>query len=229
VGVLVNRELSVTATDLFESVDSTNPIPATGNFITDSASGDLTGLEVVSVDFNGTPHDVTGGNATIVGDFGTLEISSDGTYTYTPDTGNDTDGADSFTVTVEDTIDGGQVSADLDIAVDVQDTEAAPLAPLTANAIMLDGMEDPSGDDTDPSETGEKVELADNFLLDDAAPTIDLGDEIRSELEDLASLIAQRIEESAPDLQNLLMERFDQFAELLPEFNKQQLNDEQPI
>jgi VCBS repeat-containing protein len=184
---------------------------------------------VVSVDFGGTPHDVTGGNATIVGDFGTLEINSDGTYTYTPDTANDTDGTDSFAVTVEDTIDGGQVNADLDITVDVQDTEAAPLAPATANAIMLDGMEDPSGDDTDPSATGEKVELADNLLLDDAAPTIDLGDEIRSELEDLASLIAQRIEESAPDLQNLLMERFDQFAELLPEFNKQQLNDEQPI
>jgi hypothetical protein len=225
VGVLVNRELSVTATDLFESVDSTNPIPATGNFITDSASGDLTGLEVVSVDFNGTPHDVTGGNATIVGDFGTLEISSDGTYTYTPDTGNDTDGTDSFTVTVEDTIDGGQVSADLDITVDVQDTEA--LAPLTANAIMLDGLEDPSGDDTDPSETGEKVELADNFLLDDAAPTIDLGDEIRSELENLASLFDRRGEDT-PDLQALLLERIDHVTDLLLDL-RQEFNDEQPI
>jgi hypothetical protein len=56
---------------------------------------------------------------------------------------------------------------------------------------------------------------------------IDLGDEIRSELENLASLFDRRGEDT-PDLQALLLERIDHVTDLLLDL-RQEFNDEQPI
>ncbi len=71
---------------------------------------------VTNVNFEGTDYPVVSGAATtVVGNFGTLVINNDGTYTYTANT-NDPDGVDEFTYTLTD-FDGDQDTAELTITV----------------------------------------------------------------------------------------------------------------
>ena len=141
VGVAITRDISVTATDLIENQQITVGEAPTGNFITDAATGGHPAdLEVTSVTFNGTQHVLTDGEVTVVGDHGSLLIHADGSYAYTPDTGNPTGGVDSFSITVSDAVHGVEHSANLNIDVSVQDVGPAPL--MAAHATTETLMED---------------------------------------------------------------------------------------
>jgi T1SS-143 domain-containing protein len=106
------------ATDDFNSAEE-------GQFITGdvranddlSQDGDDTGDNTITnVEFNGVNHAVpAGGSVTIVGDYGTLVINSDGTYDYTANS-NDPDGTDVFNYILTDR-DGDTAEATLSIEV----------------------------------------------------------------------------------------------------------------
>ncbi len=84
----------------------------------DDAGSDGLGA-VVSVTFNGAITNIApGATVNIIGAHGTLQISSNGNYTYTPDGG--TDGTDAFLYTMDD-YDNDQSSACLTIRVDQDD------------------------------------------------------------------------------------------------------------
>src|SRR5690606_3356482 len=109
------RELNVTATDMLGEADAD---PVEGNFIDQSASGDLSDLAVTSVSFNGEPSPVVAGEpTTVTGDYGVLLINADGTYPYAPSTELGSAGSDSFSVVVQDTATGDEVTANLSITV----------------------------------------------------------------------------------------------------------------
>ncbi len=88
----------------------------TGDVVANDDTGQENGHAVTNVTFNGTDHAVpVGGSVTIVGDYGTLVMNSDGTYDYTTNS-NDPDGTDIFTYTLSD-CDGDTDTATLTITV----------------------------------------------------------------------------------------------------------------
>ncbi|MGE4313608.1 MAG: DUF5801 repeats-in-toxin domain-containing protein, partial [Pseudobdellovibrionaceae bacterium] len=96
-----------------------------GNVLTNDDLGvDLGDLKaVVSVEHNGTVYPMSSlpnGSVTIVGQYGTLVLNTDGSYTYTANNVN-SDQVDHFTYTYRDS-DGDTTTADLDITVKDQDT-----------------------------------------------------------------------------------------------------------
>ena len=89
----------------------------TGNVVANDELSEDNPNTVSQIHFNGTDFTIpSGGSATIVANFGTLVIDSDGTYTYTTND-NDPDGTDTFTYTLRG-YDGDTDTADLSIPCD---------------------------------------------------------------------------------------------------------------
>ena len=131
VGLLEQRTLEVTATDLTETHTVTVVSPATGNYLEAATAGDTANLVVTKVTFNGIDHDVPGDGSPITGAFGSLTISADGTYTYTPAPGTAGIGVDTFTVTVVNPVTGTEQSGTLQLGSQFGTGEAS--SPLVAN------------------------------------------------------------------------------------------------
>ncbi|UIJ44857.1 Ig-like domain-containing protein [Sphingomonas cannabina] len=126
--------LSVTGTDSdFTDIASVDPIPASGNVITDAGPGgevDVVSPATVvhSVTVNGVTTDVTADGTTVTGQFGTLVINLDGSYTYTPHADASAIGqAEQFQYTIRDS-DGELETANLTITIGSDDITGAPVA-----------------------------------------------------------------------------------------------------
>jgi T1SS-143 domain-containing protein len=100
-----------------DSNHSDNGETVSGNVVTnDDIGADGNDAPVTQVEFNGVTYDMPeDGILTVEGEYGTLVMNADGTYTYTPNgTG---DGTDTFTYTITDG-DGDTAQAHLSICVD---------------------------------------------------------------------------------------------------------------
>jgi VCBS repeat-containing protein len=139
-GIGTLREISVTATDQVENVQITVGERADGNFIDAAATGNTDDLRIGEVEFNGVTHALVNGTVTVEGAFGTLVFSADGSYIYTPHTNATAGGTDNFTVVVVDPVTGNELSSDLTIDVEVQDTSAITMASASASASASDDM-----------------------------------------------------------------------------------------
>ncbi|WP_246777650.1 Ig-like domain-containing protein [Rhizobium sp. BG4] len=137
IGVALTRDISVVATDLTEQVNVSVGEKATGNFIASSATGSVDDLQVGSVNFDGHAHAMVNGSVSVTGDFGTLLIHADGSYTYTPDTGVAAGGTDHFAVTVFDPDTGNALTADLSIDVDIHDASSATAAASSISTLAF--------------------------------------------------------------------------------------------
>ncbi len=115
-----------------------------GNVLGNDDGGEDTPANVTDISFNGETVAVpNAGTITVDGEFGNLEISADGSYTYTPFGGKD--GVDQFTYTLTDG-DGDTDTAVLSITVSVDDAPKvdAPEALKTSDA-DLDPTDEDSG------------------------------------------------------------------------------------
>ncbi len=123
INVADDGPVAVDDTAALSNADNT----ATGNVVTNDDVGfDDDGSAVTAVSFNGTTVAVPAtGTATIAGNFGSLTIAADGSYTYTRS--SNAGGTDTFTYTLTDG-DGDTDTADLDVAV------AADGTPVVVNA-----------------------------------------------------------------------------------------------
>ncbi len=84
-----------------DTASTTGATPVSGNVITNDDVGEDTPGSITAVTFGGTTTAIASGQTvTINGQFGTLQISSTGAYTYTPT--NTTFGTDNFTYTLAD-------------------------------------------------------------------------------------------------------------------------------
>lgn len=154
--------------DVPDAVNDTDSIaagqfgPATGNVITDAAAGDAgdgdTGADtrgadgaavsaIVSVNNGGGATTVGGGGATINGQYGSLTINTDGSYSYTRNAGTAGGVNDTFTYTLRDG-DGDTDTATLTISI----ADARPVAAANATALLDDdalpgGIANGTGDD----------------------------------------------------------------------------------
>ena len=135
IGVSLTRAISVTATDVTDQVHVSVGENADGNFIGGSASGDTSDLRVSAVEFNGTDHTLANGSLSLEGQYGTLVMHGDGSYTYTPHTSAPDGATDTFGVTVVDTVTGNDLTADLSINIDVENGS-------TANTAMVASSDD---------------------------------------------------------------------------------------
>ncbi|HBS83120.1 MAG TPA: hypothetical protein DEA72_08675, partial [Halomonas campaniensis] len=168
VGVAITRELDVTATDLLEVEDITVGEVAEGNFIDEAASGDAGNLEVQSIAFNGTEFTPVNGEIEVVGEYGTLVINADGSYTYTPNAEAGSAGVDSFTVNVVDTVTNEEKSANINAEVALVDVPGEgdadapdmPTAAFNAAGNEVTGEAEPSSTVTVYDENGEEIGTA---------------------------------------------------------------------
>ncbi len=118
------------AADDTASVGS-DPLVVDGNVLTNDHVGNDGNGHVVSVTFNGTTVAVPAvGSVTVVGDYGTLLLSADGTYHYT--SSNTALGTDRFTYTMAD-CDGDQSKAILSVAV--TDLDVVPVVAPSVSAV----------------------------------------------------------------------------------------------
>ncbi|NPT32843.1 BapA/Bap/LapF family large adhesin [Vreelandella venusta] len=168
----ITRDLDVTASDLLEIEDITVGESAEGNFIDEAASGDTGNLEVQSITFNGTEFTPVNGEIEVVGEYGTLVINTDGSYTYTPDAEAGSSGVDSFTVDVVDTVTNEVKSANINAEVALVDVPGegdadadldapdAPTAEFNADGDMVTGDAEPSSTVTVYDENGEEIGTA---------------------------------------------------------------------
>src|SRR5690606_13715988 len=78
VGLLQQRTLSVTATDIAETHTVTSVSPAEGDFLDAATAGADAELVVSKVTFNGVEHEVPAGGTTISGAYGELTIHPSG-------------------------------------------------------------------------------------------------------------------------------------------------------
>ena len=132
-GDVVSGLISIqVADDAPVAVDDTNSLSdvqtvQTGNVLANDDAGNDTQTVVTQVTFDGATVDVPAtGTATVVGDFGTLSIAADGSYTYTRT--SDAAGDDVFTYSITD-YDGDTSQANLTIttadANDVPEVDAS--------------------------------------------------------------------------------------------------------
>ncbi len=100
VTISVKDDIAVAKDDNGGTTKGTDP-KLTGNVLTNDTKGQDTTTYVTSVKFDGKTYAVpASGNATIVGDHGTLVINKSGTYTYTAK--NKENGTDKFTYVITD-------------------------------------------------------------------------------------------------------------------------------
>ncbi|MGK6321439.1 BapA/Bap/LapF family large adhesin, partial [Sphingomonas sp. DT-204] len=132
-GLLGN--LSVTGVDTdFTAPPTVVPVAASGNVVTDPGPGgetDVTSPETVvhSVTMNGVTTPVTADGTIVAGQFGTLVINLDGSYTYTPNADAGVIGeTEQFQYTIEDRRDGELETANLAITIGSDDVTGAPVA-----------------------------------------------------------------------------------------------------
>ncbi|WP_440978095.1 BapA/Bap/LapF family large adhesin [Sphingomonas pseudosanguinis] len=134
-GVGLLGSLNVRGVDSdFTDVASAVPAPVSGNVITDP--GPTGQIDVVSpqtrvesVTLNGVTTQVTVDDTVVTGQWGTLIIDRDGSYTYTPNANAASIGkVDSFTYTLLDASDNERESARLTISIGSPDITGAPIA-----------------------------------------------------------------------------------------------------
>ncbi|WP_367268647.1 BapA/Bap/LapF family large adhesin [uncultured Sphingomonas sp.] len=180
-GVGLLGGLSVTGVDSdFTDVGQIVPVVTNGNVITDP--GPTGQVDVVSpqtrvesVTLNGVTTAVTG-SATVVGQWGTLIMGSDGRYSYTPNADAAVLGkTDRFTYTLFDASDGERESATLTISIGSPDITGAPIAVndvATAAATFVNVVETvPAAIDTSfatpAALTGTRTaQITDSFTVD---------------------------------------------------------------
>ncbi|OSZ65191.1 hypothetical protein CAP40_15445, partial [Sphingomonas sp. IBVSS2] len=118
----------------YTHVGAVQPSAAAGNVITDPGPGgavDVVSPQTVvqSVTMNGVTTNVAAGGTSIHGDWGTLVINPNGSYTYTPDANAAAIGhADTFTYTLVNPTSGELESATLTVTIGSPDITGAPLA-----------------------------------------------------------------------------------------------------
>ena len=118
----------------YTHVGAVQPSAAAGNVITDPGPGgavDVVSPQTVvqSVTVNGVTTNVTAGGTSIHGDWGTLVINPNGSYTYTPDANAAAIGhADTFTYTLVNPTSGELESATLTVTIGSPDITGTPLA-----------------------------------------------------------------------------------------------------
>lgn len=101
VKVIINDDAPVAYDDNGGTVDEGQQV--SGNVMTNDLKSQDDANTISKVVFNGASHTVpASGQATIIGNFGTLKISANGTYTYTAKDGISADGQDVFTYTLRD-------------------------------------------------------------------------------------------------------------------------------
>jgi VCBS repeat-containing protein len=161
-GIGTLREISVTATDQVENVQISVGERAEGNFIDAAATGNTDDLRIAEVDFNGVTHVLVNGSVTVEGAFGTLVFNADGSYIYTPHTTATAGGTDDFTVVVIDPVTGNELSSDLTIDVEVQDTSAITMASASDETMSLAMADDGGGSDVTDSPDDNARTTADN-------------------------------------------------------------------
>ncbi|QRY96341.1 BapA prefix-like domain-containing protein [Sphingomonas paucimobilis] len=134
-GVGLLGSLNVRGVDSdFTDVASAVPAPVSGNVITDA--GPTGQIDVVSpqtrvesVTLNGVTTQVAVDDTVVTGQWGTLIIDRDGSYTYTPNANAASIGkVDSFTYTLLDASDNERESARLTISIGSPDITGAPIA-----------------------------------------------------------------------------------------------------
>ena len=142
-GIGLLGSLSVSGVDAdFTDIAGVTPIASSGNVITDAgASGELDitapGTRVASVSVAGIPTLVSAGGSIVAGQWGSLSINPDGSYTYTPNADAGAVGrTDVFTYTLIDPSDGELASATLSISIGSPDITGAPIA--VADQVVAD-------------------------------------------------------------------------------------------
>ncbi|RYD44483.1 MAG: tandem-95 repeat protein [Sphingomonadales bacterium] len=160
--------------DVPDAVNDTDSIaagqfgPATGNVITDTAAGDAGDADagadtrgadgaavsaIVSVNNGGGATTVGGGGATINGQYGSLTINTDGSYSYTRNAGTRGGVSDQFTYTLRDG-DGDTDTATLTISIaDAAPVTATNAAVLLDDDALLGGIAGGTGDDVNSQNT----------------------------------------------------------------------------
>ena len=132
-GVLGRLDIAGQDSD-FTDIAAIVPAPGSGNVITDPGPGGEVDVvspatRVDSVTHNGVVTTLTGNGTIVTGDWGTLVINTDGSYTYTPNANAAAIGnTDVFTYTLIDPGDGERESASLSITIGSGDITGAPLA-----------------------------------------------------------------------------------------------------
>ena len=120
------------ANDDFASVEEGSNV-ITGNVTGNDDVGEDIDGSVINVRFNGTDYPVVSGVATVIdGDYGTLEINADGSYTYTSDANVAGNVIDAFIYTLQD-FDGDTDTARLKITVTDQNDN-----PILAETVALE-------------------------------------------------------------------------------------------
>ncbi|MBL4589943.1 MAG: cadherin-like domain-containing protein, partial [Alphaproteobacteria bacterium] len=118
--IAVNDDGPVADNDTNTVADTVNSV--NGNVITNDEVGFDEDGTVVNVNFNGVDYAVPAvGTVTVTGNFGTLQLAADGTYTYTR--AGDVNGQDVFTYTLRDA-DGDTDPATL--TINVEDIDIKP-------------------------------------------------------------------------------------------------------
>ena len=118
----------------FTDIGQVIPALTTGNVITDVGPGGQVDVvspqtRVESVTLNGVTTAVVADDTVIVGQWGTLTIDRDGSYSYTPNASATVLGkVDNFTYTLLDASDGERESATLSISIGSPDVTGAPIA-----------------------------------------------------------------------------------------------------
>lgn len=135
VGIGLLGGLHVTGTDSdFTEIGGVAPGTATGNVITDPGPGgevDIVdvGTHVQSVTVNGATTAVIADGTVVAGQYGTLTINLDGSYSYTPSASTTVIGqTEVFQYTIIDPSDGELETATLTISIGSDDITGAPLA-----------------------------------------------------------------------------------------------------
>ncbi|MCH7395090.1 Ig-like domain-containing protein, partial [Acinetobacter dispersus] len=126
VGIGILGTMSVVKDDFDYTVAPTNTaVVATGNVLADDSITLTTHVSTVTSEIVGAPVQTIGTNTTIVGAYGTLVISANGQYTYTPNTSDLSaiGKVDTFTYTVRDVLTGATDTAKLHIQVGSPDVK----------------------------------------------------------------------------------------------------------
>ncbi|NIE97988.1 Ig-like domain-containing protein [Acinetobacter sp. Tr-809] len=126
VGVGILGTMSVVKDDFDYTVAPTNTaVVATGNVLTDDSITLTTHVSTVTSEIVGAPVQTVGTSTTIVGAYGTLVISANGQYSYTPNTSDLSaiGKVDTFTYTVRDVLTGATDTAKLHIQVGSPDVK----------------------------------------------------------------------------------------------------------